>query len=963
MGQQSPRRLIEVDLPIRTISGHARRDQNIRKGHLHTMHVWWATRPLASCRAVTLATMLPDPVDEACPQSFRDQAVELLKRLTGSDLSKPMNLRQALLKFVGDFADWAAGVNPIYLEVARGLVAAAHLDGKPMVLDPFAGAGSIPFESLRLGADAFAGDLNPIPVLLNKVALEYLPRYGHDLADGVRKWGQWVLDRARERLGEYYPADEHGHIPLAYIWARTIRCEGPGCGAEVPLLGMLWLSKKKKNPVALRYHGDPEPKRVEVEIFHPKLAKDVQPGIVNRMAATCPCCGYTTPYKNTREQLRQKRGGTNDARMVAMITLDQNGGRYFRLPTDADRKAAEKAARDLVMIQQNHTCPLSWTPDEPISRHEPRRIGPLLYGMDNWADMYLPRQALALGTFCQLVGEARSAIINEGHGAAFADAVATCTTMAVTNALQFNCGTSYWSYDHMQTAFTNNGLPMKPDFAEANPLMLKLVGGVEYALGLIKDFLAREGAVFHLSAGRHGRTGTAQRSSATHIPLPDDSVGYVVTDPPYYDAVPYSALSDFCYVWLKRTLRSVYPDLFEKELTTDASEIVVDRPHRDSDSTKDLAFYERELTRAFADSRRVLMPSGLGVILFASKTTSAWEATLKSVVDAGFIITASWPIDTERAARMQAKNRSVLGSTVHIVCRPRENPDGSLRADEVGDWRDVMAELPKRIQEWMPRLTAEGIVGADAIFACLGPALEIFSRYSRVEKASGEEVSLRNYLEQVWAAVAQEALRMLFEGADTSAFEEDARLTAMWLWTLKTAENGNGKDEDEKVVSSGGYVLEYDAARKIAQGLGAHLDALTTLVVIIGDEARLLPVDERSRFLFGKHDVPKTGKKKKKRQQMSLFAELDEAETAEGGWGEGGAPSPGRTILDRVHQAMLLFASGRGAALRRFLVEESIGRDNRFWTLAQALSALYPSNTQEKRWVDGVLARKKGMGF
>ncbi|MGC9455722.1 MAG: DUF1156 domain-containing protein [Phycisphaerae bacterium] len=259
----SPRRLIEVDLPIRTISEHARRDQNKRKGHLHTMHVWWATRPLASCRAVTLATMLPDPVDEACPQSFRERAAELLKRFVSKDLSDPMNLRQALLTFIGDFADWDAGVNPTCLEAARKLVSAAHPDGKPMVLDPFAGAGSIPFEALRLGADAFAGDLNPVPVLLNKVALEYLPRYGHDLAQGVEKWGHWVLDRAREKLGEYYPTDEHGHIPLAYIWARTIRCEGPGCGAEVPLLGMLWLSKKKKHQ-----GGAPSPGQTTLDRVH-----------------------------------------------------------------------------------------------------------------------------------------------------------------------------------------------------------------------------------------------------------------------------------------------------------------------------------------------------------------------------------------------------------------------------------------------------------------------------------------------------------------------------------------------------------------------------------------------------------------------------------------------------------------------------------------------------------------------
>lgn len=496
---------------------------------------------------------------------------------------------------------------------------------------------------------------------------------------------------------------------------------------------------------------------------------------------------------------------------------------------------------------------------------------------------------------------------------------------------------------------------MRPDFAEANPLMPKLVGGFEYALGQVLAVLERE-------AGQLPHGGTVQQASATTIPLPDDSLAYLITDPPYYAAVPYSDLSDFCYVWLKRMLREVHPDLFRTELTPKEDELVAYYVQPTERPKKDAEFFEAGMAKALADARRVLKPDGVGVIIFAHKGTAGWEALLNALVSAGWTVTASWPIDTERAARMRAKNSAVLGSSVHLVCRPRENADGSLRADEVGDWRDVLAELPKRIQEWMPKLTAEGIVGADAIFACLGPALEIFSRYSRVEKASGEEVSLRDYLEQVWAAVAQEALRMLFEGADTSAFEEDARLTAMWLWTLKTAENGNGKDENEEAVSSGGYALEYDAARKIAQGLGAHLDALSSLVAVKGDEARLLPVDERSSFLFGKDKAPATGRKKR-RKQRSLFEEMDEAEAAEGGWGEGGAPRPGQTTLDRVHQAMLLFASGRSAAMRRFLVEEGAGRDSRFWTLAQALSALYPSNTQEKRWVDGVLARKKSLGF
>lgn len=326
---------------------------------------------------------------------------------------------------------------------------------------------------------------------------------------------------------------------------------------------------------------------------------------------------------------------------------------------------------------------------------------------------------------------------------------------------------------------------------------------------------------------------------------------------------------------------------------------------------------------------------------------------------------------------MRARNSAALASSVHLVCRPREDPDGTLRTADVGDWRDVLAELPVRIHEWMPRLADEGVVGADAIFACLGPALEIFSRYSRVEKASGESVALREYLEQVWAAVAKEALAQVFRDADTAGFEPDARLTAMWLWTLNAGASNEDEspaaeeeaDEEEEAKgkgpkTKGGFVLEYDAARKIAQGLGAHLEDMAHVVEISGESARLLPVSERTAYLFGKEqtDAPASGRKKKT-PQMDLFGELTKAGTDNTVWSEKTVKKIGETTLDRVHQAMILFAAVRGEALKRFLVEDGAGRDQRFWRLAQALSALYPASTSEKRWVDGVLARKKGLGL
>lgn len=491
------------------------------------------------------------------------------------------------------------------------------------------------------------------------------------------------------------------------------------------------------------------------------------------------------------------------------------------------------------------------------------------------------------------------------------------------------------------------------DFAEVNPFSGS-TGGYDGALEWIVRVCESNTLINH--------TGAVEKTTATKHPLPHDSAQAFITDPPYYDAVPYAYLSDFFYLWLRRMLGDVHKDLFADAAVPKDEEIVVDRPHELSNSTKGIDFYERELTKAFAEGRRILAPDGIGLIVFASKTTASWEAILQAIVDAGWTITGSWPIDTEMEARVSAQGQSRLASSVHLVGRPRENGDGAVTND-IGDWRDVLQELPVRIHAWLPRLAKEGVVGADALFACLGPALEVFSRYSRVERANGDVVPLGEYLEHVWAAVSREALAMIFEGADTTGFEEDARLTAAWLWTL-SADATNGEDGD-KVVASTGYALEYDAARKIAQGLGAHLEQLPNLVEIKGGTAVLLPVSQRARHLFGKEGIDGSRRVPKPDvpKQLSWLDSLPVEEAAAWAVPEVGEVDNGETTLDRIHQSMLLFAAGKSDTLRRFLVDDGIGSDERFWRLGQALSALYPSHTDEKRWVDGVLARKKSLGF
>ena len=980
------KRLAEVDFPIAEVSKHAVREKSIRHGHPSTLHLWWARRPLASCRALLMALLLPDPCDEHCPEEFKSKARQSLLDLNGrpkswaTAIESDEGLRRIILKFIADFANWDNAANSSYLKTGRALVKAAHGEEPPLVVDPFAGGGSIPLEALRLGCEAFASDLNPVACLILKVMLEDIPRHGPGLAKELRKVGAEIKAKAEEELADLYPTDPDGATPIAYLWARTVRCEAPNCGAEIPLMRSFWLCRKANRKWALRHRVERYEGKlpsVEFEVFEPKTNREVPDGTVTRAKATCVCCGAVLPPDRVRAQLAAQKGGadvifdaegnrTGGARMTAIVTLKPGEkGRHYRLSTDADYEAVRKAQRRLAQALgdwelggKQGFCPM---PDEPLPIERQKgssgfRV--LLYGMNAWGDLFSARQTVAL--------------VELGNNLV-RNSVSTTSLLALAVGRSADQLSSLvrWleTIEAIASTFGRQALPIVWDYCEIVP-----TGDYAANYGAAIEWIAKVIEKWPGSA-----PGQAHQADSTDHPLPDQAAGIWFTDPPYYDAVAYADLSDFFLVWLKRMLpehpllRDPYDPI--NPLSPKDGEAIQDPARFVNGGAKDHRFYELRMGDAFAEGRRVLSEEGIGSVVFAHKTTEGWEALLSGMIRGGWTITGSWPIATERGSRLNARETAALATSIHLICRPR--PEDA----PIGDWADVLRELPVRVADWIERLQGEGIRGADLVFACIGPALEIFSRYRAVETAEGHEVDLPEYLEKVWEVVGRAALQQVLGTSEAQArnglagaLEEDARLTALFLWTLQSTEveeNGKkkGEDDEEAVsrVASRGFSLPFDVVRRFAQPMGIDLDTWNGRII---DQkkgvVRLLPVSERSRDLFGEDGAgsaadwiendPRDG------LQMSLFPSVDAAPRPLNRRrgkraildGDAELQTLDATTLDRVHAAMLLQASGHANALRTLIdAEQDRGPD--FLRLANALSALYPQGSQEKRLLDAML--------
>lgn len=995
------KRLAEVDFPIAVVSKHSAREKSIRHGHPSTLHLWWARRPLAACRAMLMALLLPDPCDDNCPKEFIQSAENILTKMQGhpkrwaSEIKTPEGLRKILLEFIGDFANWDNSANLDYLKTARDLVKAAHSEETPLVVDPFAGGGSIPLEALRIGCDAFASDLNPVACLILKVMLEDIPRHGTELAKELRKVGGEIKKQAEKELADFYPKDPDGATPITYLWARTVICESPNCGAEIPLMRSFWLCKKAGRKRALKLkvvRPEAEPPRVEFEIFEPKSDKDISEGTVTRAKATCPCCKMVLSPERVRAQLSEQHGGADvifdaqgnrigGAMMLAVVTLFHGiQGRNYRLPIRNDYFAIWKAQNRLntILVEwekagKKGDCPV---PDEPLPyRHGHRSIqSPRVYGMQIWSDYYNARQNLSLSILSNSVSQK-----NENNKIKGISELCALLLSKFAELATANCR---WEpvAECPRSLFTRHDLPAMWDFAEGVPISSSS-GGFEQTMQNVLGTLDK--------IGSNWEVGQIQQEDARKSPLPEKSASVWFTDPPYYDAVAYADLSDFFFTWLKRALpgHSMMKDPFDSSnpLVPKLQELTVTTVAGESAKPKSSKDFEQGIADSFAQGVNILDGKGIGCVVFAHKTTEGWEALLAGMMTAGWVIVASWPVATEMVHRFNAREVAALATSVHLICRPR------LDKAAIGDWGDVLAELPKRVGDWMEHLQNEGVRGADLVFACIGPALEIFSRYSRVESADGKEVKLGEYLEKVWEVVGRLALEQILGTEEAKArngmsgvLEEDSRLTALFLWTLQST-NGNGEgkskspneeeyeeiDDDEEDSPKGkvkGFSLVFDVVRRFAQPLGIDLPKWEGRVIETKKGVvRLFSVSERAKQLFGEGGTDSAEwitEDESKSAQLRLFPEMEKEKVPKiigrkrskisYDIPDEKAGQVGATTLDRVHAAMLLQAGGKANALRELIKSEQ-ERGSDFLRLANALTALYPVGSEEKRLLDAML--------
>jgi putative DNA methylase len=807
------RKLIEVALPLEAVNREAAREKSIRHGHPSTLHLWWARRPLAACRAVLFASLVDDP--SAHPDRFPTEQAQQRER------ERLFGVLEALVK-------WDNSGNAEVLQAARAEILASCDGNPPPVLDPFCGGGSIPLEAQRLGLEAHASDLNPVAVLITKALIEIPPRFAgrppvhpddgspkalgswegaRGLAEDVRWYGRWMRREAERRIGQLYPKARlpaaHGGgeaTVIAWIWARTVKSPNPAWDGPMPLVRSFALSTRRGRETWVQPVVDREHRRIRFEI---RTGPGCPQGTAGRTGAVCLATGTPVPLGYLRAEGKAGRMG---AQLMAIVAEGPRGRVY--LPPDPDHERIAQRAD-----------PPEDAPNATMSTN-PRWFSPPGFGLLRFADMFTARQLLALCTFADLVHEARERLRADAPDAdapdagAYAVAVATYLAFAVDKLADRNSTICAWEprMDRLRGTFQRQALPMTWDYAEANPF-----GGAG------GDFAHCLFSVWEVVSRLPGRPpGTADQTDAASLDTTRPAL--IATDPPYYDNVGYADLSDFFYIWLRRSLRDLYPHLLGTPLAPKSAELVA-TPYRFGGRDRAGAHFEEGFTRAFTRMRATQATAGPLTLFYAFKqaesdgaaiASTGWERMLEGLLRAGFAVIGTWPMRTELPSRMLSNGTNALASSIVLVCRPRAR--GTPPATREEFLAALQAELPVALR----RLQQGNVAPVDLGQAAVGPGMGVFSRYGGVLEADGRPMTVRT------------ALGLINRVLDETLAEREAELDAETRWALAWFQQ-HGMNPGP----SGTAELLSRAERTAVDGL-----VTAGIIIASGEKVRLLDRDE-----------------------------------------------------------------------------------------------------------------------
>lgn len=864
------KRLIEDYLPIQAISKEASREKSVRKGNISTLHLWWARRPLVACRAAVYGALVP-----ASRFAWSNESKKGKKRsgkdLGRAEAEKFV---EKLCKYPGDARVIAeaqqhileAHAERLSEEQGKEITARDIIEGRaprPKVLDMFAGGGAIPLEALRLGCEAYALELNPVAHIIELCTLVYPQKYGKPdpnargmtgpknaegkttwggLVEELRYWGNVVLDQLRKEIGDLYPlipdpkgkkrdlvpvanarlfedATQHKLklaedylTPVAYLWTRAVTCKNRTCRGKVPLVKQTWLCKKKSRYVAMKMVALKREKEVHFSVVESTSEKGLgfdPEGFSKGGNATCPFCGTVSDVDYVKKEgcagrmshllmavacTRPKRSGKGKQPARGKVYISASDLKGF-IPNEA-----------LLQSRVDALCKRTGltVPSEPIINDAKSALFCVLYGLNTFGALFTRRQILCLMTLVAIVRDVSKQIHKSGCDSGTAKAIATFLAVIIDRLADFNstlCVFNYTGGRGVKNTFGRQSLPMVWDFAETNPFNpagASWVSGIEDVPAGLRDTDVSRG-------------GTVKRGSATELPWPDGSFDAVITDPPYYDNVPYADISDFFYVWLKRAVGDLYPEHLSAEGTPKKKEAVADATRHGGDRAKANLAYQQMMAQSFGEANRVLKPGGQMTVVYAHKTTLGWATLVDALRHAGFIVTEAWPLDTEKLGRLRAQEAAALASSIFLVARKREEDARS------GSYEDeVQPQLEQIVRERVDTLWKMGISGADLVIAAVGAGLRAFTQFARVEYANGEEVPSERFLAEVEGVVLETMLEKIFgvSRSGVAAVDGPSRFYVLWRYTYKAAE----LDAGEAIVFTYGQPVELDGQGGLSTG-------------------------------------------------------------------------------------------------------------------------------------------------